>query len=431
MALILIVAACGAAATPTTTTTPMPDPSIPQGTLLKANLPRDTTTDISDTELALLVDTNTALAFDIFRIAAADGGNLILSPYSIAAALTMAYAGARGDTAAEMRDALSFGLSDNRLHSARNQLDLLISAIPERLEEDEREPFNLRVANSIWGQAGYPFLEDFLNQLASNYDAGMRLVDFVTAAEDARQSINAWVEEQTEGRIVNLIPEGAVDDMTRLVLVNAIWFKANWAEPFNPDATISGPFNLLDGSQVTASLMQGSIRTGYTGGDGYQAFRLPYAGDAAMIVVLPNEGRFAEVASSFDGAELARVRQSFGDYQVQLTFPRFEFRSNVALVPLLQQLGMEAAFADPRMPAGADFTGITAERELYITDVIHQAFISVDEEGTEAAAATAIIFGVTSMPMPATVVVDRPFLFFIEHRSTGEILFIGQVVDPS
>jgi serpin B len=428
-ALTLVLAACAQAGPSPTPTSPTP--TLPEGVqLLKASLPRETTTDVTPAELIELVGGNTALAFDLYRIASEDGGNVILSPYSIAAALTMSYAGARGDTASEMRDALRLGLSDERVHAARNHLDLLITAEPVRNPDDEREPFSIRVANSLWGQAGYPFLDEFLAVLAANYDAGMNLVDFQTAAEDARQMVNDWVEAQTEGRIVDLIPEGAVDELTRLILVNAIWFKAAWFHEFDPELTADGPWNLLDGSTTSAPLMKGGGRTGYFEGDGFEAINLPYVGEASMIVVVPDSGRFAEIAAGFGPADLEALRSSWGDYEVDLTFPKFEFSADLNLNDTLKRMGMVAAFTDPRLPDGADFTGIVAARELFITDVVHQAFISVDEIGTEAAAATAVLFGVTSMPQSATLVVDRPFLFFIQHTGTGEILFLGQVVDP-
>ncbi len=430
-ALAVIIAACGSGAGPATSTAPSVTTPGAEVILLKANLPRVTDTDVTEDELDRLVEGNTDFAFEIFRVLRPDGDNLVFSPYSIASALTMTYAGARGDTATEIGQAVALALADDRIHAARNELDLRITEEPQPFEGDDREPFTIRVANSLWGQAGYPFLDEFLELLAANYDAGMSLVDFVAAAEKARQEINTWVEEATEGRIVDLIPEGVIDDMTRLVLVNAIWFKANWADQFDPEMTSDGPFELLDGSRVEVPMMRGSLRIPYTVGDGYQALRIPYAGDGAMLVVLPDRGRYAEIAERFGPDDLSRLQGSWGDYQVELSFPRFEFRSDVPLKGPLQQLGMVTAFKEPMGPDGADFTGITEFRELFIQDVVHQAFISVDEVGTEAAAATAVSFGETSMPMPATVDVDRPFLFLIEHGTTGEILFLGQVVDPS
>ena len=396
---------------------------------MRAEVGRTDVTDVTESELTALVSGNTEFAIDLFRSVAGDE-NSILSPYSIAAALSMTYGGARGSTAAEMRQTMHFGLSDERIHAARNELDLRITSEATPPEGDDRTPFAIQVANSIWGQTGYPFRDEFLELLAANYDAGMNLTDFASAAEEARLAINSWVEEQTVGRIVDLIPEGVIDELTRLVLVNAIWFKANWAEQFDPDATAPGPFTRLDGTEATADLMHGSFRLGYLDGDGFQAARLPYAGDASMLIVLPDAGRFEDVRSSIDAASLEEIRSSLGQRQVQLTMPRFQFRSQESLASVLADLGMPSAFTDPALPGGADFTGITDSKELVIRDVIHQAFIAVDEVGTEAAAATAVVIGLTSAPEPAEMVVDRPFLFLIEHASSGEILFLGQVTAP-
>jgi serpin B len=413
------------------TSPPAVSPAEPGGAeLARADVARATSTDVTAAQLAMLVAGDTDFAMDLFRVAAGDG-NALLSPYSVAAALTMTYAGARGDTAQEMRSVLHLALPDDRIHAARNELDLRITAEPAVPEGADGEPFAIRVANSLWGQAGYPFLEEFLAVLAENYDAGMNLVDYVAAAEQARQTINAWVEEQTEGRIVDLIPEGVITDLTRLVLVNAIWFKASWATPFDPGLTRDGAFRLLDGGDVTVPLMHGNLRLPYLDGDGFQAVRLPYAGDASMLIILPDPGRFEQMVDRLSASDLDAIRRAESEHLVELSMPTFEYRSQLQLKPALQELGMVAAFTDPALPDGADFTGIIEARQLLIHDVVHQAFIAVDEEGTEAAAATAVVIGDQSAPMPVTVSIGRPFLFLIEHRATGELLFIGQVTDPS
>ena len=429
-ALAVVFAACGNGVAPSTTQ-PRPPPTAPEVETLRANLARITNPNVTDEELAALVAGNTAFAWDLFHLARSEDENVFFSPYSIASALTMALAGAKGDTASEMRDLLHLELSDDRVHAIRNGLDILIATSPDTFGDDDREPLTIQVANSLWGQAGYPFLDEFLNLLAANYDAGMNLVDYMAAAEEARQTINTWVESMTEGRIVDLIPEGAVNGMTRLVLVNAIWFKGNWVNEFDLDRTTDAPFTLLDGTVIQVPLMRGGGNFLYGSGEGYQSVSIPYAGDAAMVVILPDDGRFNEVAARLDPKEIARLHNSRGLRRVDLTFPKFEFRSNLGLNPILQSLGMTKAFESPGPENGADFTGITAVKELFIAEVIHQAFVKVDEEGTEAAAATAIMIEATSAgPEPATVVIDRPFLFYIEHTSTGEILFMGQVVDP-
>jgi len=433
-ALVLGAAACsngnsdpGGDPTPAATpTTAAPAPAV-----VRADLPRARTTDTTDAELATLVRGDTTFALDLFRVAAAGDENTILSPYSVAAALTMTYAGARGATAEEIRTALQIELPDERLHAARNELDLRITTPPPPVRGDARDPFAIKVANSLWGQQGYPFLEEFLAVLAENYDAGMNLVDFATAAEDARQEINSWVEEQTEGRIVDLIPEGAVHGLTRLVLVNAIWFKANWFLEFDPDRTSDDLFTTLAARDLTVPTMHQNSQLRYFEGEGFSAVRIPYKGDAWMTIVLPDAARFAEIRAGLGPEFLQSIGAGASIHMVDLSLPRFEFRSQLALKPALEQLGIVAAFKDPALPDGADLTGMTDIRELFVSDVIHQAFISVDEKGTEAAAATAVIVGVVSAPPPAQFTVDRPFLFFIEQGTTGEILFLGQVVDPS
>ncbi len=397
--------------------------------IVRADFPRETSTDVTDAEMASLVDGNTEFALDLFATATADGGNILVSPYSIAAAITMTYAGARGDTAAEMASTLHMELAADRIHAARNELDSRISEPPASFEGDAREPFAVAIANSLWGHFDYPFLDDFLELLAVNYDAGVNLVDFVAATEEARLAINAWVEEQTNDRIKDLIPEGVITSLTRLVIVNAIWFKANWAHQFDPANTADGQFTLLDDSTVTVPLMHQVERLGLATGDGYTAVRLPYAGDAAMIIVLPDAGQFGAISSRLTEGELTDI--GFSDHQLDLTLPRWEFEAEVGLKQILQDLGMVAAFTVPSLPDGADFTGITESRELFVHDVLHKAFIAVDEHGTEAAAATAVIIGLRAAPPPATMTIDRPFLYVIEHSSTGEVLFIGQVIDPS
>ncbi len=452
LGLALLAAACGDAAAPSTSApTPGGDPPAAPSTpstapptsstappreplpasLARADVPR-AEPDVAEAELAALVAGNAAFAYDLFAVAASSGDNTVISPYSVAAALTMTYTGARGDTAAEMRDVLGLGLGDDRIHAARNALDQLIATPPEVDPDDDRQPFTVRIANSLWGQAGYPFLDEFLVLLAEHYDAGMNLVDFEAAAEDARETINGRVEEQTEGRIVDLIPEGVVDELTRLVIVNAIWFKASWVNRFDPSLTADGAFRTLSGDEVTVPMMlHEDLRTTFMAGAGYQAVQLHYQGDASMILVVPDEGRFDEVAARFDEALLTEVRANLSTFLVTLSMPRFEFRSELGLKTALQQLGIEAAFTDPALPGGADFTGMTPAKELVIQDVVHQAFISVDEEGTEAAAATAVVVGVTSLPPKVELSLDRPFFFVIDHTPTGEPLFVGQVTDPS
>jgi serpin B len=348
----------------------------------------------------------------------------MFSPYSIATALSMLYPGARGTTAEEIAAVLHLEVDDADLHAARNAIDQALAAPPPTGPDDDREPFAIRPANSAWGQGGFPFSEDYLEVLASAYGAGLRVVDFSGDPGGSTDQINDWVEEATEGRIEDLVPDGAIDVLTRLVLVNAIWFKANWAEQFDPGRTAPEEFTRLDGSVATTPLMHSSATGQYAAGSGFTAVRLPYAGDAAMVVALPTvETSPAALAASMTADDFAI---NWGTYQLDLTLPSFGFESEIALKEALQALGMTTAFTET-----ADLSGITDAADLFVQDALHKSFIALDENGTEAAAATALLIGLTSAPPPATFHADRPFLFWIEHSSTGEVLFIGQVTDPS
>jgi serpin B len=430
----LIAAACGGADAVTTTTIPDTTGSTGEGgpvgftpgDLIAIDVSQ-VGADVDAEDLDAVVASDTAFGLDLFGVIAGDE-NVMVSPYSIATALSMLYPGARGVTADEIARVLHLSVDDATLHAVRNAIDTRIAETPPPMGEgDTRAPFTIRPANSAWGQGGYPFLEPYLRTLAENYGAGLRVVDYVGDPEGSRQIMNAWVEDATEGRIEDLIPEGAITVDTRLSLVNAIWFKANWFEPFDPDRTEVGTFTMLDGTEIETPLMRANLQTGYAVSDSFEAVRLPYAGDAAMVILLPEEGSPADLAGVLDVADLDIAWQQ---RSVDITLPSFEFESEISLKPALQTLGMVAAFEQP-VGDGADFTGITEVRELFVTDAFHKTFIALDEEGTEAAAATAIVVGLTAAPEPATFTADQPFLFWIEQGSTGEMLFLGQVTDPS
>ena len=389
---------------------------------------------VSAVDAEALVEGNTDFALRLYQALRAEtDGNLFYSPYSISLALAMAHAGARGETEEQMSEALGLALAQEDLHPAFNALDqALANRGRQHVEEGDGTRFELNIANSIWGQRGFEFLDGFLDVLAENYGAGMRLVEFIRATEESRGLINDWVAEQTEDRIEELIPAGAINAMTRLVLTNAIYFNASWLHPFEEEQTADGGFALLDGSEVATPMMHQSLRTVYTSGDGYQAVELPYIGqELAMVLVLPETGNFATFEAALDAAELSAMAAGLSDTQVTLTMPRFEFESAFGLSDALKTLGMTLAFTPPSGSSGADFTGMYGSRDLYIQDVLHKAFVSVDERGTEATAATAVLVGVTSMPQSATMTIDRPFLFLIRDRVSGTVLFIGRVVDPT
>jgi serine protease inhibitor len=398
----------------------------------QADVSRDEDPTVATDQLTPLVEGNTAFATDLYGALRQESGNLFFSPHSISIALGMTFAGAAGATASEMAKTLHFDLPPDQLHAAFNRLDLELAARSEvELEDDAGEPFELSVANAIWAERTYEFLDPFLETLALNYGAGARLVDFINDPEAARMAINDWVSGETNDRIPELVPPGVIDAMTRLVLTNAIFFMASWAEPFPEEQTQDGAFHLLSGTTVTAPLMHtaGPQSLLYAEGEDYQAVELPYAGEElAMLLVLPEDGDFAAFEEGFDADMLAGIVDALAAEQVSVVLPKFEFSTDVGLKPVLTAMGMASAFE----PGVADFSGMDGTRELYIQDALHKAFVAVDEQGTEAAAATAIVIGVTSVPLePKLFQADRPFLFLIRDRITGAVLFLGRVVDPT
>ncbi|MFN2292466.1 MAG: serpin family protein [Anaerolineae bacterium] len=378
--------------------------------------------------LTQLVDGNSAFAFELYQLLREQEGNLFYSPYSVSVALAMTYAGARGETAAQMAETLHFDLSQEQLHPAFEALAQILASRGEDAEDREGEPFRLSVANALWGQEGYRFLPTFLALVDRHYGGGLRSVDFVGAPEQARQTINGWVEDETEGRIQDLIPAGLIDALTRLVLTNAIYFNAAWAEPFEPDMTENGPFYLLDGDAVNVPLMRQTSSLPYYAGEGYQAVELPYDGrELSMVILLPEQGGLEAFEDSLDAEQVAAIIENLGHEQVALAMPRFEFDAEFSLKDSLSALGMPQAFSE-----AADFSGMTGNRELFISEVVHKAFVSVDEAGTEAAAATAVVMKLGAAPAePIQVTLDHPFLFLIRDVQTGTVLFLGRVVDPS
>jgi serpin B len=379
-------------------------------------------------DLEDLVDGNSAFAFDLYQAIREKGGNLFYSPYSISVALAMTYAGARNETEQQMADTLRFTLDQSKLHPAFNSLDLELASRGEGAEGKDEEGFRLNIVNEIWGQKDYEFRNEFLDVLAENYGAGLRLLDYINAPEASRVTINDWVSDQTEGRIEDLIPQGVIDALTRLVLTNAIYFNAGWLNPFNEDMTDDGAFYLLDGGEVTVPMMMQSDSFGYAEGEGYQAVELPYDGrELSMLILLPDTGRFEEFEGSLDADLVDTIKNDLIYKEVALTMPKFEFESDFSLADTLAAMGMPVAFT-----GAADFSGMTGNRDLFIAEVLHKAFVSVDEAGTEAAAATAVVMSLTAMPgEPVKVALDRPFILMIRDIETGAIIFVGRVVNPS
>jgi len=401
------------------------------GKTLQSEKVRISSPEVSRGDQSDLAEGNGAFAFNLYQQLKEEDGNLFFSPYSISTALAMTYAGAGDTTAEQMASALHFELPQEKLHPAFNWLESELAKRGEGAEGKDEEGFRLNVVNAIWGQKDYEFRVAFLDTLAENYGAGIRILDYINEPEQSRITINDWVSEQTEERIKDLIPPGGINSLTRLVLTNAIYFNAAWENKFFEEATKALPFYLLDGGTVSIPMMRQTESFGYAEDKSYQAVELPYDGEElSMVILLPAKGGFAEFESNLDFHQADRIIDRLNDERVKLTMPRFEFESDFSLKQALSALGMPDAFS-----GSADFSGMTSNKDLFIGDVIHKAFVSVDETGTEAAAATAVVM-VTSAPgpkpkEPVTVTIDRPFIFLIRDIETGAILFIGRVVNPN
>lgn len=395
--------------------------------IAESNLRRESKPSIQQGDIQNLVDGNNAFALDIYNSLRSENVNLILSPYSISLALAMTYAGARGETESQMTQVMHF-LPQDQLHPSFNALDLALEKDPTKPDKDQ-QPMKLNIANAVWSEQTFPFQEDFLDVIAINYGAGVHLADFINQAEPARKEINNWVSDETEDKINDLLPEDSVGPDTRMVLVNAIYFKADWLTQFDANSTGDAPFYLIDGTEVAAKMMHEGMYIPHMQGNGYQAVELAYAGEtAAMDIIVPDAGNFEAFESSFNKDTLDEILNGMQPASVALGLPKFEFTKDFGLSDALTNLGMSNAFDSDL----ADFSGMTGKKDLFIGNVIHKAFVAVDEKGTEAAAATAVIMETTSAPMwDVNLLIDRPFIFIIRDTVNGQILFIGRVMNPA
>jgi serpin B len=381
---------------------------------------------VPDGDLQAVVAGNTAFALDLYQQLRGQEGNLLYSPFSISQALAMTWAGARGETAAQMATALHFTLPGERLHPAEGALGLALPRRGAGAEGAGAGAFHLDVANALWGQKGSPLMASFVDTLSADYGAGVHVVDFAKAPEVSRGIINAWVAEQTGGKIQGLFPAGSVTPDMRLAVASAVYFDAAWATPFDPTLTTIAPFTRGDGASAPVATMSLDHRLHYGAGDGYQAVELPYgAAELAMVILLPPQGGLGAFEGSLTSARLAAILGGLGAREVALTLPRFTVTSSFALAPELAKLGMVDAFTPQ-----ADFSGINGTGGIRVDTVVHQAWASVSEAGTEAGAATGVGVGPTIALPPVSVRVDHPFLFVIRDAGTGTVLFLGRVDDP-
>ena len=411
---------------------PTRDPTPTVMRVSRSSITRDESPEADASTVAALVGGNTAFALDLYQAIQGSDGNLFISPYSISLALAMAYAGGRGDTERQMAETLHFDLPQDRLHSAFNTLDLSLNG----QSSGKGDGFLLNVASSVWGQEGYGFLPEFLDTLALNYGEEVRPVDFRRDPNAASTRINDWVVDETERRITNLISPDAITAFTRLVLANAVYLRADWRQPFDRRATRRQPFYALDGTKSGVEMMRQQSSLRYAAGNGYQAVELPYKGrEMAMTILVPDSGGFSEFEGTISGESLAAIVDGLDYELVRLTMPRIKMESAFSLSDTLRDMGMENAFDE----GSADFSGMDGRSCqargdicLLISDVLHKAFVSVDEAGTEATAATAVMVGETRAveadPEPIELTIDRPFIFLIRDRDTESLLFLGRIV---
>jgi len=356
-------------------------------------------------------------------LSAGQQGNLFLSPYSISTALAMTSAGARGQTEKQMAETLCFApMKNEQFHKTFGEIIGQLNA------SGEKGGYALVVANALWGQKDYNFLPEFLTFVKKNYEGDLQQVDFATQTEATRKKINAWVESKTKDKIKELIKPGTLDSMTRLVLTNAIYFKGKWAAQFKPESTKDLPFTLLNGEKVNTPTMSQTGKFGYMETNDIQALEMPYVNnDLSMVILLPKKadgikGLEKELVSDNLAGWLAKIYKR----EVQVFIPRFKMTSEFELAKVLGEMGMPDAFSGK-----ADFSGMTGNKDLFISAVVHKAYVDVNEEGTEAAAATGVTMKLTSVaPPPPVFRADHPFIFLIRDNQTGSILFLGRVANP-
>ena len=412
------------AASPTGTTSPGPT-GLAGIEVAKADMARLA----ADPGRAVLAATTVnAFGLDLYARLAATPGNLVVSPASLAIALSMARAGARGVTATEM-DAVLHDLGSDADAEAVNALDAALTArsgpFPDASGADQ--DVSLRIANALFAQRGMTLEPGFLETMAGRFGAGVKIVDYVADTEAARLAINNWVADNTEDRIPEILGPADLSSATRLALANAIYLKAAWLTPFPEDRTQAAPFTLSDGSTVQVPTMHTAEHLPYADGTGWAAVELPYVGnELAMLVIVPDD--MASFEATFDSTRLTGIVATLRTSLVDLALPRFDIESRFDLVDRLAALGMTTAFG-----SAADFGGITTDERLHISRVIHQADMTVDEAGTEAAAATIIVMGDITGPPGEQVElrVDHPFIVVLRDRPTGAAVFVARVEDPS
>ena len=367
-----------------------------------------------------VVDANNQFALELYSRIKGDDGNIFFSPYSVSTAFSIAYEGARGETAEEMQSVFHFPEDEivrrssfARLHNNLNKWN---------------KQYELHTANALWAHKNYNFLEEYITSIEKYYAGKTTNVDFVEENEKTRVMINGWVEEQTRNKIKDLLPSGSINDVTRLVITNAIYFKGFWSTQFKKSLTQDEDFTLMSGETVKVPMMrmfEDEVEFNYMENDDLQALELPYRGkDLSMLILLPKDD-ITSLEESITFEYISQLKNDLQEQEVRIYLPKFKFETKYFLSKTLEEMGMPLAFS-----LDADFSGMDGISMLYITKAIHQAFVEVNEEGTEAAAATGIVMTLKGVPIQKEFRADHPFIFLIQEKSTGNILFLGRVADP-
>ncbi len=371
-----------------------------------------------------VVDANNQFALDLYSKYKSEEGNVFFSPYSISTALAMTYEGAKGQTAEEMQSVFHFPKDDSERR-------LGYAGLYNELNKKDKE-YKLSTTNALWAQQDYYFLDEYFEAVEEYYGGKVTNLDFIKNAEKSRIIINDWVEDKTNDKIKDLIPSGVINSMTKLVLTNAIYFKGEWAKQFDKDNTSDQDFKITSDKVVKIPMMQcayDETEFNYAENDELQILELPYfGGDLSMLVLLPKDD-IKTFENSITVERLTRWKKVLREQEVNVFIPRFKFETKYFMADTLKEMGMPTAFSD-----SADFSGMTGKQDLFISAVIHQAFVEVNEEGTEAAAATAVVMELKSIAEPEPIPIfraDHPFVFMIQEKETGSILFMGRVSDPS
>ncbi len=381
--------------------------------------------EISIDGLSAVIEANNNFAFDLYSKYKIEEGNIFFSPYSISTALAMIYEGAKGQTAKEIQSVFHFPKDDSVRRSGYANLYNKIN------KEDKL--YKLSTANALWAELNYTFLDEYFNLIDKYYDGQVTNLDFKKDSENSRITINNWVEDKTNNKIKDLIPVGAISNMTRLVLTNSVYFKGEWLKQFNENETQDEDFRTSLKNSVKVKMMKKTgkeAKFGYIENDKLQILEMPYSGeDLSMLVLLPKDGDMKSLENSITSENLSKWKKNISNQRVDIYIPKFKFETKYFMKNTLSEMGMPTAFK------GADFSGMTGNKDLYISQVIHQAFVDVSEEGTEATAATAVVMTEKSMgPDMGSIIptfrADHPFIFIIQQKKSGNILFMGRVTNP-